>query len=217
MFASALALLAAFFLALFVLGVIEYAYRRIGISEGALFALVWLSLIGGFVNLPVGRLHGQATVGVEEVVAFGIRYRVPIVRRPMPTILAVNIGGALIPAGLSLYLLINDDIWWQCAIGVAFVTIAVHAGARPVAELGIAVPALVPPLLAASIALLVAPTATAAVAYASGSLGTLIGGDLLNLRRLRELGAGVASIGGAGTFDGIFLSGVMAVALVGLA
>jgi len=41
-----------------------------------------------------------------------------------------------------------------------------------------------------------------AVAFISGVLGTLIGADLLNLGKLRELGAPVASIGGAGTFDG---------------
>lgn len=83
--------------------------------------------------------------------------------------------------------------------------------------LGIAVPPLAPPLLAAAAALIIAPDTAAAVAYIAGSLGTLIGADLLNLRRLGELGAGVASIGGAGTFDGIFLSGIMAVVLVGLA
>ena len=69
---------------------------------------------------------------------------------------------------------------------------------------------------AALVALLVFPVAAAAVAYISGSLGTLIGADVLNLRRVRELGAGVASIGGAGTFDGVFLSGIIAVVLVGL-
>jgi len=50
----------------------------------------------------------------------------------------------------------------------------------------------------------------------AGTLGTLIGADLLNLPRLRNLGAGVASIGGAGTFDGVLLSGIIAVLLVGL-
>ncbi len=50
MFAGALALLAALLVALFVLGAIEYAYRRVGISEGALFSLAWLSLLGGFVG-----------------------------------------------------------------------------------------------------------------------------------------------------------------------
>jgi uncharacterized membrane protein len=58
-------------------------------------------------------------------------------------------------------------------------------------------------------------TATAAASYVSGTLGTLSGADLLNVRRLRELGTDVASIGGAGTFGGVFLSGIIAVLLVG--
>ena len=58
-----------------------------------------------------------------------------------------------------------------------------------------------------------ARTNVAAVAYVSGSLGTLIGADLLNLGRIQGLGAPVMSIGGAGTFDGIFLTGVVAVLL----
>ena len=52
-----------------------------------------------------------------------------------------------------------------------------------------------------------------AIAYISGVMGTLIGADLMNLGRLSELGAPVASIGGAGTFDGIFLTGIVAVLL----
>jgi len=54
------------------------------------------------------------------------------------------------------------------------------------------------------------PVAAPVIAYVSGTLGTLIGADLLNLKRLGELGAPVASIGGAGTFDGVFLSGIIA-------
>jgi uncharacterized membrane protein len=61
--------------------------------------------------------------------------------------------------------------------------------------------------------LLVARANVAAVAYVSGTLGTLIGADLLNLGRIQGLGAPVVSIGGAGTFDGIFLTGVVAVLL----
>jgi uncharacterized membrane protein len=44
----------------------------------------------------------------------------------------------------------------------------------------------------------------------------LIGADLLNLRKLQGLGAPIVSIGGAGTFDGIFVTGLMAVLLAGL-
>ena len=51
------------------------------------------------------------------------------------------------------------------------------------------------------------------IAYVSGTLGTLIGADLLNLHHIAELGAPMASIGGAGTFDGIFLTGIIAALL----
>jgi uncharacterized membrane protein len=65
-------------------------------------------------------------------------------------------------------------------------------------------------------ALLIARRGAAAVAYAGGSLGTLIGADLLNLGAVRGLGTPIASIGGAGTFDGIFLTGIVAVLLASL-
>jgi uncharacterized membrane protein len=79
--------------------------------------------------------------------------------------------------------------------------------------IGIAIPSLVPPIIAATVALLVARANVAAVAYVSGSLGTLIGADLLNLGKVQGLGAPVVSIGGAGTFDGVFLTGILAVLL----
>jgi uncharacterized membrane protein len=56
----------------------------------------------------------------------------------------------------------------------------------------------------------------ASLAYIGGSLGTLIGADLLNLPNIPALGASVASIGGAGKFDGIFVTGIMAVLLASL-
>ncbi len=215
-FALLLAVFAALLVALFALDAFGYAYRRIGIGQAALLTLIWLSLVGGFVNVPVARLRGREAVGVGEIRVFGVRYRVPVVSRQPGTIVAVNLGGAVIPTGLSLYLLAKDGIWWQAASAVTFVAVLVHAFARPVRGLGIAVPALVPPLLAAGAGVPVSATAPAAVAYIAGTLGTLIGADLLNLPRLRDLGAGVASIGGAGTFDGVFLSGIIAVLLVGL-
>ena len=110
-FAIALAVIAAVAVALFVLDVVTYAYRRIGISEGALLSLVWLSLIGGLVNIPVARLRGQSGDGVDEIVVFGVRYRVPRIRPTAATLLAVNVGGAVIPGGLSVYLWITDDVW----------------------------------------------------------------------------------------------------------
>jgi uncharacterized membrane protein len=85
--------------------------------------------------------------------------------------------------------------------------------ATPVPGVGIAVPTFLPPILAAVTALLLSRRSAPALAYVAGTLGTLIGADLLNLPRLQGLGAPVASIGGAGTFDGVFLTGILAVLL----
>jgi uncharacterized membrane protein len=212
----ALALAAGLLWAMFLVGGIEYAYHRIGIPQGAMFGVVFGSLAGGAINIPLARLPAERSANVRDVVVFGVRYRLPAARRASTTTLAVNLGGAVIPTGVSVFLLVNDSIWWQAAVGVAFVAVIVHLIARPVEGVGIAVPGLIPPLLAAGISLAIAPHMAAPVAYVSGTLGTLIGADLTNLRKLSSLGGGVASIGGAGTFDGVFLSGIVAVLLVGV-
>jgi uncharacterized membrane protein len=78
------------------------------------------------------------------------------------------------------------------------------------------VPVFAPVVTTAIVALVVSREYAPPLAYISGSLGTLIGADLLNLDKISGLGAPVASIGGAGTFDGIFLTGILAVLLAGL-
>ena len=95
-------------------------------------------------------------------------------------------------------------------LGTVVVTAIVHSMARIVPGVGVAVPMLIPPLAAAGVALLLAFRRAPPVAYVAGSMGTLIGADLLNLRRIAEVGAPVVSIGGAGTFDGVFLTGILA-------
>jgi uncharacterized membrane protein len=91
-----------------------------------------------------------------------------------------------------------------------------HYLAYPVSGLGIAIPPFVPPIAATVVALVLSPRYAAPLAYVSGSLGTLIGADLLNLDKIQGLGAPVASIGGAGTFDGIFLAGILGVLFASL-
>jgi uncharacterized membrane protein len=114
---------------------------------------------------------------------------------------------------LSIYLLFKNRLYVRGLIGAAIVAFIVHLLARPVRGLGISVPVFVPPLVAAGVALILAWDRAPAMAYISGCLGTLIGADLLNLDKIQGLGAPVASIGGAGTFDGVFLTGILGVLL----
>jgi uncharacterized membrane protein len=203
--------------AMFLIGVIGYAYREIGIGEGALLALLVVSLAGGAVNIPIATWRTRPFVTVAEIAVFGVRYRLPVVAEPRSTVLAVNLGGAVVPAVLSIYLLVVNPILLPTLAATAIVTAAVYSAARPVHGLGIAIPPLLPPAISALAAVALATHGVAAVAYVAGTLGTLVGGDLLHLRDVRAMAPAVASIGGAGTFDGVFLSGILAVLLIGLA
>jgi uncharacterized membrane protein len=198
------------------LRVLSYAYQRLGVSAGTALGLLLASLLGSYVNIPVWEFPERAVRSGQEVVYYGVHYVVPVLERSPGTIIAVNVGGALIPTVLSLYLLAKNDLWGAGIITTAIVTVLVHLLAEPVPGVGIAVPIFVPPIVTALTALVIARHHAAAVAYAGGSLGTLIGADLLNLNAVRGLGTPIASIGGAGTFDGIFLTGIVAVLLASL-
>jgi uncharacterized membrane protein len=138
---------------------------------------------------------------------------VPVVQNWPRTVIAINVGGAVVPVLLSIYLIIRNRLGLSAVLAVVFVAAVVHTLAQPVKGLGIAVPTLIPPLAAALTAWIAARRSAPALAYVAGSLGTLIGADLMNLGIIQGLGAPIASIGGAGTFDGIFLTGIIAVLL----
>jgi uncharacterized membrane protein len=203
-------------LALVFLNVISFAYERIGLSRGWLFAALFGSIIGSWFDIPVARFPDRTETVDRDVVAFGVRYRVPTVTHTGTTTLAVNVGGALIPSALAGYLVVHDHIWLRALIAVAVVSVLVFLMARPVRGVGIVCPTLVPPIVAALAAIVIGGHHIAAVAYVGGTIGTLLGADLFNLGRIRDLGAPVASIGGAGTFDGVFLTGILAVLLASL-
>jgi uncharacterized membrane protein len=196
--------------ALIELNILTYAYRRMGIRPRFVWAILLLSLLGSYVNIPVAELPPEEVVSGKLVDFFGVTYVVPTVQRWPGTIIAVNVGGALIPAVLSFYLLVRNRLYLRGALAVVVVAVIVHALARPVRGVGISVPILVPPLVAALAAMVLSWRHAPPLAYIAGSLGTLIGADLLNLGRIQGLGAPIASIGGAGTFDGVFLTGILA-------
>ncbi len=202
-----------FLLAPFLLAGVSFAFGRVGIGARTAYTLLVASLFGSFINIPLWRLPRREVAQTPVVSAFGVAWRVPLARQPGRTLLAVNVGGGVIPVGVSTWILAHDAHWPAALAATAVVAALTNRLARPVKNLGIAVPALAPPLAAAAAALVFAGTAAAPAAFVAGTLGTLIGADLLNLHKLSDIGAAVASIGGAGTFDGIFLAGVLGVIL----
>lgn len=211
----ALVLLLPFFLA----NAMLTALARLGLSPEVSIAAAVGIFLGGMVNLPVKKIAREEVVEIPPTYLFGIGRLLPRrVRREAHTVIAVNVGGCLVPLGLAGY-----ELWrlagmgWD-VLGLALVAAAVNTAvcwkvARPIPRVGIAMPALVPAVVAALTALLLLPEMAPPVAFVAGVLGPLLGADLLHWGDMKEIATGVASIGGAGTFDGIVLSGLVATLL----
>jgi uncharacterized membrane protein len=195
--------------------VIVQAFAKIGIPPEYISTAFFLSLVGSYINIPIKRFPQETMSNEREVRFFGIRYRIPKTENP-ETVLAINVGGAIIPCLLSLYLLFKTGLWVKGLAVTAIMAFVCHLLAKPVQGVGIAMPAFIPPLVAAVLGVIFSYDNAPILAYVGGTFGTLIGADLLNISKIKNLGAPVASIGGAGTFDGIFLSGIMAVLLAAI-
>ncbi|ABQ32930.1 MULTISPECIES: DUF1614 domain-containing protein [Bradyrhizobium] len=199
------------------LGILRYAYMKLGVSSGTAMLLLLGSLVGSYFNIPITMLPGPVARSGEVIDFFGMQYVVPLVHQWPGTLLAVNIGGAVIPTIMSTYLVLRYQLWLRAVIAVLVIAVIIHAMATPVQGVGIAVPVFAPVVVTAILAFLLSREYAAPLAYIGGSMGTLVGADLMNLDKIGSLGAPVASIGGAGTFDGIFLTGILSVLLAGLA
>ncbi|MGA8317671.1 MAG: DUF1614 domain-containing protein [Bradyrhizobium sp.] len=198
------------------LRILRYAYMKLGVGPGTALLLLFGSLIGSYFNIPVTILPGEMVKSGEVVDFFGMQYVVPAVQQWPGTVLAVNVGGAVIPTLMSSYLMLRYQLWGKATIAVVVIAFIIHSMATPVHGLGIAVPVFAPVVATAILAFILSREYAAPLAYIGGSMGTLIGADLTNLDKITGLGAPVASIGGAGTFDGIFLAGILAVLLAGI-
>jgi uncharacterized membrane protein len=189
---------------------------KLHLSPGMALLLMIAIIIGGLINIPVKRIAHERLVPMHPLAVFGLGGLWPEMgRERRETVIAVNLGGCVVPTCLAAYQL----LFLVAAGASTLLALVVAAGiniavcyfiARPVTGVGILMPGLVPAAVAAILALLLAPGDAAPVAYVAGVAGPLIGADLLHLREIEESAAGMASIGGAGTFDGIVLSGIVA-------
>ncbi|MDI9644504.1 MAG: DUF1614 domain-containing protein [Candidatus Verstraetearchaeota archaeon] len=201
---------------LMVLGVVGRALGNVGLGWVAFLTFLLFSLLGSSVNIPVWRRKvAAATPAVRYIYFFGIPYPLPTVEtRVLESVLSINLGGAVMPLLLSFYLLaMNPGAIAPSLLATAVVSVAVFLIAKPVGGVGIVTPMFIPPLVAALCAILLGGQFAVVVAYVGGTLGTLLGADLMHLKDIRAMGAVNMSIGGAGTFDGIYLTGLLAVLL----
>jgi uncharacterized membrane protein len=219
---SAFTLLAIVIISLFFIQAAGIAFLQLGIPLWLAMLIIPGSLLGSVVNIPLYTIKSDDAPCIEDshLQYWGVSYQVFHPECPGETKISINLGGAIIPVAVSAFLIIDNlTAFLQFAIATTIVALIVHKVARIEPNVGILTPGFLPALVAvfATIALVTFLPGLYngyAVAYVSGTLGTLIGADILNLGKLSRLRTGAASIGGAGTFDGVFLTGILAVFLL---
>lgn len=203
-----LVLLVPLLLFLLFFDLVSFSFGKLGLSPNTALLVVILMLAGSLINIPITRRR--------------VTYAPPRTVRGFFSGsqttwsgIAINVGGAIVPFCLCLYLLTIVPSLWQIGLTTVVMALVSKAMARVVPGRGIVLPVFVPPILSALLAILVARDFAAPCAYIAGTMGTLIGADVLNLHRVRNT-PGMLSIGGAGLYDGIFLVGIVAVLLTAL-
>ncbi len=206
-------LLLPFIWLVFTIDVVQMAAAKLGFAPNIALLLLVLIILGSTINIPLYRVESRADV-LDEFMLFYQRqfWGIPLVQMKQTTVVALNVGGGLIPIFLALYQFGKTSP--LAILGVtALVTTVSYFAAHVVPGIGIAMNPLLAPLTSALAAMLIAGDHAVAVAFAGGVLGTLIGADLLHLKEFTSMHVGVLSIGGAGVFDGIALCGFFALLL----
>lgn len=206
-----------------------FLFTGIGLRASLLLSTSFLtaSLMLSFVNISLKEISSFPP-RIEFILKYVYFWGIPI---PMiyprviisRIVIALNIGGGLLPLLINTYLLINllfrSAVYFvEALIIVFFVAIITFYASRAIPGVGIVVPGFIPPIASVLLTVLLIHSLDYAipVSFIGGSLGSLIGADIFRLKRdldkfVKSYGGAILSIGGAGTFDGIFLSGVFSV------
>jgi uncharacterized membrane protein len=229
--AALLFLVGLFFLFVFLpMSIVAEAFSRLGLTPVQGVLMFMAIVVGRTVNIPVYTSERLVMVRRSRTMSYSLDAdgrHVRIEEEPAnelkKQVFAVNVGGCVLPLLLSLTFLASLDgglasgaLGW---IGFALVVVAggCYAMAKPDPFTGLRVPLFMPALMTfVSVYFFVPEPVRPVAAYVAGTIGTIIGGNLVPLltpRVRNRVGAPTVSIGGAGTFGGVFVAGILAVLL----
>ena len=231
-FAALLFLVALFFLFIFLpVSLVTEAFSRLGLTPVQGVLVLIAILLGRTVNLPVFTSERLVMIPRRRSVQFVMDEQgrtLQIDEEPgnelKKQVLAVNVGGCVMPVLLSLTFLISlhvsgraEGVYLWLAFSLVAVAVGCYAMTRPDPLTGLRVPLIMPGLMTfLSVYFFVPEPLRPVTAYVAGTLGTLIGGNLIPLLspRIRSrIATPQIAIGGAGTFGGVFVAGILAVLL----
>ncbi|QGY40933.1 DUF1614 domain-containing protein [Pseudodesulfovibrio cashew] len=231
-FAALLFLVALFFLFVFLpVSIITEAFSKLGLTPAQGVLMLIAIVVGRFVNVPVHTSERLVMVSRPGSMRFsmdamgrGVRIEEETANELKKQVFAVNLGGCVMPLLLSITFLISLHMEGRAGgaygwIGFAMLMVAGGCYALTKADsfTGLRVPLVLPALITFVTVYFFVPREFRPVAaYVAGTLGTVIGGNLIPLltpRIRNSVAAPVVSIGGAGTFGGVFVAGILAVLL----
>lgn len=207
-------LIALFFAAMLQIHIFEVAFVKLGLTPEVASFLLLGTLVGSGVNLPIYSMHTKASGHLVMSQDQKMVWEIFQPAKEGKVVIAVNVGGCLIPVGLCLYFIslqLIDPV--KIVVGIFAITALSYKFSSLIPGMGVGMPVFLAPLASVLLALALDPEHAAHLAYISGVFGVLIGADILRLKNIAELGSPVAAIGGAGTFDGIFITGIIAALL----
>ena len=203
--------------ALFGLSAANMTGKALGLTPVKALVVYLAILLGSIFNIPVYDFKSPGGVQPPMVPYMGARYKLPAWLGHR-AILALNVGGCIISGALGVYFALSLPLL-PLSLTLVIVAMGVYYFSRPVRSVGVMTPVLVPPLLAIGVSLIALYiyrgdySSLARMAFTSGVFGTLIGADILHLPGIRKTGPDFMSIGGAGTLEGILLTGILATIL----
>jgi len=203
---------------LLILGVIGTAFTRLGLSWVAALALVLLLLAGSFVDIPLYHIR-RDMIRAVPLDSSGNKRLEPFAAEPVwDTVISVNLGGGILPVCIAAYMMYRavmvtgTTLLFPVALCAVLVMVISFVFTHEIAGVGIRVPFIIPAATAllAGVLLFGGTGLTSAVtALAGGTVGTIAGGNLAHLTRVRDLDVPEVSIGGFGTFGAVFLCSVL--------
>ncbi|MEM1626728.1 MAG: DUF1614 domain-containing protein [Sulfolobaceae archaeon] len=178
--------------------------------------LPFLSLLTSPINIIIKKIPRKDILEqVDVIYFFGIPFYFPRIKIVDDfTIIAINIGGAIVPLLVSFLLLSTFKEFNLLKILVIIIlsTIFSNKTSKVIAGLGVIANPYLSPILNGTLSFILFQQQLSLIpisTYIATVIGAIVGADLLNLKKIIETRPQLISIGGLGTFDGIYVSGLI--------
>ena len=232
MIPALLLLVVLFFLFVFLpVSMVAEAFSKLGLTPAQGVLMLIAILIGRSMNIPVFTSERLVVVPKPRSVSLGmdefgrpVRIEQESANELKKQVFAVNVGGFIMPLLLSLTFLVRqhmigqtDGVYLWIGFAMVMVALGCYITAKPDVLNGLRIPLVLPAIMTfLSVYFFVPEPFRPVAAYVAGTMGAIIGGNLVPLaipRFRNSVGTPVVSIGGPGTFGGVFIAGILSVLL----